>query len=133
MNAIYDAPIDVHGKHIYNHLLRTEEVHLKKEEYSRFRYACDAMFLALSVEDPFGGFNRQTVLDYLEACYSEKRQQETKDKGGAGIGLYQMWETADLIVINVKPSIKTEVIAIFEIDAPNKNSSKSKSFHYFYG
>lgn len=133
MNAIYDAPTDVNGEHIYNHLPRTTSVHLKPEEQSIFRYACDGMLLAVAVEDPFGAFGRQTILDYLESCYGGRagEMQDKKRKGGAGRGLYQIMETSDLLVINVKPKVRTEVIAVFNIDPNKPKSSQTTSFHYF--
>ena len=133
MNAIYDAPTDSEGKALYNHLPRTVPVELRSEEQGRFRYACDGLLLALSVEDPFGAFNRQTILDYLRSCYEGEAGSLNKEKGGAGRGLFQIMETVDLLVINVKPQVKTEVIAIFNIDPNQAQKNKITSFHYFYG
>ncbi len=135
MNAIYDAPTDASGKALYNHLPRTVPVNLKPDEQGLLRYASDGVLLAVSVEDPFGAFDRQTILDYLHSCYSglAGTLNEEQQKGGAGRGLFQIIETAELVVINVKPGIKTEVIAIFNLDAPKTASEKTTSFHYFFG
>ena len=133
MNAIYDAPTDANGNAIYNHMSRTEAIYLKPEQQGMFRYACDGMLVGISVEDPFGAFNRQTVLDYLESCYAGKAGTMQEGKGGAGRGLFQIMETSDLVVWNVKPKIKTEVIALFNIDPNAPKSNKTTSFHYFSG
>lgn len=135
MNAIYDAPTNAQGQPLYNHLPRTEEVALKPEEQGIFRYACDGMLLGVSVEDPFGAFDRQTILDYLKSCYGgyAGTLQKEKNKGGAGRGLFQIMETSDLVVWNIKPKIKTEVIALFNLDPNVHKSEKTTSFHYFSG
>jgi len=133
MNAIYDAPTDSKGTPIYNHLSRTIPIELKPEEQGTFRYACDGALLAISVEDPFGALDRQTILSYLESCYTNQAGSLNQEKGGAGRGLFQIMEKSNLVVMNVKPKIRTEVIAIFNINPDKHKMKKTTSFHYFYG
>jgi len=133
MNAIYDAPIDAEGNSLYNHLSRTIEVELKPQEQGIFRYACDGLLVAVSVEDPFGGFHRDTILNYLESCYQGQGGTLQKNKGGAGRGLYQIIEIADLVIFNVKHQVRTEVIVIFNIGPDKPKHSGTTSFHYFFG
>ncbi len=134
MNAIYDAPLDANGKERYNHLPRTVPVNLEPQEQGNFRYACDGMLLAISAVDPFGALDRRTILEYLESCYEGRAgsMQQDQGKGGAGRGLFQIMENCDLLVMNVKSGVKTEVIAIFNIDPNQATSQKTTSFHYFY-
>lgn len=130
MNSIYDAPVGADGQTLYNHLDRTVNVQLKPEERSTLRYAFDGMLLGVSVEDPFGAFEKLTVLEYIESGYAGKAGMLQDNKGGAGRGLFQIMESADLVVFNIKPKIKTEVIALFNMESPNM-SRRQKSFHYF--
>ncbi|MGK5092018.1 response regulator [Deltaproteobacteria bacterium TL4] len=132
MNAIYDAPTDASGKPIYNHLPRTVPVYLSPEEEGTFSYACDGVLLAISTVDPFGALDRGTILDYLQSCYEGKAGSLNEKKGGAGRGLFQMIETADLVVMNVKLKIETEVIVIFNIDQNRAKGDQNTSLHYFY-
>ncbi|MGK5092437.1 7TM diverse intracellular signaling domain-containing protein [Deltaproteobacteria bacterium TL4] len=132
MNAIYDAPVDAKGTPLYNHLSRTTEIHLKPQEQGKFRYACDGLLVAVSVEDPFGAFDRKTILSYLKSCYEGKAGSLQINKGGAGRGLFQIIETSDLVVFNVKPKVRTEVIAIINIDHDKPKTTQTTSFHYFY-
>jgi len=132
MNAIYDAPVNAEGTSLYNHLPRTQTVVLKPEEQGSFRYACDGMLLAISVEDPFGSFHRNTIIDYLERCYDGLIGTLNDSKGGAGRGLFHIIATSDLVVFNVKPGIRTEVIAMFNIDPNSPKNERTTSFHYFY-
>ena len=130
MNAIYDAPTDSDGKPLYNHLTRQNAIELAPEHYSRFRYAADGLFVAISVTDPFGALSGQTVLNYLESCYSGNAGSLNTNKGGAGRGLHVMIETSDLMVFNIHKRIKTEVIALFNVD-PKENLDKKPALHLF--
>lgn len=133
MNAIYDAPTDKEGKSLYNHLPRTEKVQLKGSEYSKLRYASDGTFLAVSVVDPFGSLTGKVILNYLKSCYggeSAGHLNENANKGGAGRGLHQIIENSDLVVFNVSPGIRTEVIALFNI-VPGVEHETQPSFHFF--
>lgn len=105
----------------------------KAEEQGILRYACDGLLMAVSVEDPFGSFHRETILKYLESNYEGRAGILQEEKGGAGRGLFLIIETADLVVFNINPNIRTEVIAIFNIDPEKSKTGKFTSFHYFYG
>ncbi|MGK5093123.1 response regulator [Deltaproteobacteria bacterium TL4] len=133
MNAIYDAPVDAQGNSLYNHLSRTVAVELKPEETGCFHYACDGLLVAVAVEDPFGALDRETILDYLQHCYEGKSESlnDDRNKGGAGRGLFQIIEASDLVIINVKAGVKTEVITLFNIDPNKPKTSQTTSFHYF--
>ena len=132
MNAIYDAPVGPDGKSIYNHMPRTQELMLKPEEQGMVRYATDGMLIAVSVQDPFGSLTGNVILKYLEANYAgtghDMNQKE--GKGGAGRGLHQIVENSDLVVFNVHPGKKTEVIALFNVEVKEK-AQQNPSFHLF--
>lgn len=131
MNAIYDAPVDGFGKPIFNHLPRTEKVHLERDQWGEFRFACDGTLAAISVADPFGGFQLQTLIDYLDRNYSSNGEAvQSEGKGGAGRGLHQIVESADLVIFNVVNGVRTEVIAIFDLDRA-KDDHKAPAFHFF--
>lgn len=130
MNAIYDAPVDSQGKAIFNHISRKEEIQLDTHQQSQLRYASDGMLLAISVRDPFGTLTKNIIIDYLQSCYGGMAGSLNKEKGGAGRGLHQIIENADLTIFNVKKGVRTEVICIFNVDGQKKVSQPS--FHYFF-
>ncbi len=132
MNAVFDAPVDENGKSLYNHRSRKVPVELKKEHYGLFRFACDGLLFAISVIDPFGEFDRNTILKYLESCRAGQADQFNKQlgKGGGGRGLFLIIESSDLVIFNVKKGQRTEVTAIFDMD--NITSQRNKAFHYFF-
>jgi len=130
MNAIYDAPVDGTGKSLFNHLSRKTEVKLDTHQQSQFRYAGDGITLAISVVDPFGRLTKEIVLDYLQSCYDGQAGSLNHGKGGAGRGLHQIIENADLTIFNVKHGVRTEVISLFYTDHPQKESDPG--FHFFF-
>jgi CRP-like cAMP-binding protein/CheY-like chemotaxis protein len=132
MNAIYDAPVGPDGKSRYNHIERSTELVLKPEEQGLVRYATDGSLIAVSVQDPFGTLTPDTLLTYLEHNYagSAAHLNEKGKKAGAGRGLHQIVENSNLVVFNIDPGKKTEVIALF--NAENKEAAgKNPSFHLF--
>lgn len=130
MNAIYDAPVD-NGVHHYTHLPRTTAVALNPAEQGQFRFAADGMHAAISVSDPFGSFQMETLLRYLERnANSTGDSVQDEGKGGAGRGLTQVLSTSDLVVFNIRKSKRTEVIAFFNLD-PSLKDESPRSFHFF--
>ncbi len=130
MNAIYDAPQGPDGKSLYNHLPRTESVELSEHQHSTLRYATDGILFAVSVEDPFGGLKPDVLLKYLESCYSGQAGSLNRGKGGAGRGLHQIVENSDLVVFNLIPSQRTEIIALFRVEVKESTVSHP-CFHLF--
>jgi CRP-like cAMP-binding protein len=132
MNAIYDAPVNGQGGSLYNHLSRSVDVALKAEEQGMLRFATDGMLVAVSVTDPFGALQGSTILRYLEHNYAGDAMdlQDKEKKGGAGRGLHQIVENSDLVVFNIDPGKKTEVIALFNVEVSTKVQQNS-SFHLF--
>jgi CBS domain-containing protein len=131
LNAIYDAPRDDGGRPLFDGD-RLSQVKLESRQQGVFRYACDGMLAAISVEDPFGAVTRHTILDYLESCYQgQSNFDRTGERGGAGQGIFMIMEMADLTVFNVKKGVRTEVMALFAIDLESRKKFATSSFHYF--
>ncbi len=129
LNAIYDAPRDAAGAQLFDRD-RKAKVQLAPEQRGLLRWACDGIMVAVSVEDPFGAIERDTILDYLEGCY-ERREIQMGPSGGAGRGIFMIMESADLTIFNVKPGKRTEVIAMFAVDLELRKKLTTASFHCF--
>jgi CRP-like cAMP-binding protein/anti-sigma regulatory factor (Ser/Thr protein kinase) len=131
MNAIYDAPVDKHGNQLYNSRNRNLPVELEAQHCAKLRIATDGLFLAVSVEDPFGAFSKKTIVDYLENNYYnlDDNFNVNQGKAGAGKGLYLITEFSDLVIYNISPGVRTEVIALFDLD--QTKSASATSIHYF--
>lgn len=132
MNAIYDAPRDKNGKALYNHKDRTQKVELSEAHRPIFRYATDGVLMAVSITDPFGALDAQTLFAYLEKCYTSQGSLNDgrTDKGGGGRGLHQIIENSDLVVFNVDPQKRTEVIALFNADQ-KQAADRNPNLHFF--
>ena len=129
MNAVYDAPTNIHGKPIFNHLTRQNEIILDTHQVSQLSYGCDGTYLAVSVCDPFGALTKKHILNYLKSCYDGKAGSLNEGKGGAGRGLHQILENSDQTIFNVKEGLKTEVIALFRLES---GVDAKPRFHYFF-
>jgi hypothetical protein len=104
---------------------------LEEQQKGKLRFATDGLYLAISVEDPFGVFKKETIFQYLEGNYSPESVTVTEmdGKGGAGKGLFLISENSDLVIYNVAPQTRTEVIVIFDLDS--QKEKKATSLHYF--
>ncbi|MEZ0391480.1 MAG: cyclic nucleotide-binding domain-containing protein [Pseudobdellovibrionaceae bacterium] len=129
MNAIYDAPVDIEGKSLFNHLPRTTEVELNPNQQSELSFGCDGNLLAVSILDPFGALRQDILIRYLDSCYNGAAGTLNANKGGAGRGLHQILESCDWTIFNVEAGSRTEVIALFDIDQKRDGPPQ---FHYFF-
>lgn len=117
MNALYDAPVDAAGKHIFAGIPTKVRITLRSEQRVVVQYACDGKRFAVSVRDAFGSLERQTVLRYLHKCLHAEQQIDRK-AGGAGVGLYLMVSSSTAVCFNVLPGIATEALCVFDLEAP---------------
>src|SRR5215211_3459219 len=104
MNALYDAPVDEHGKPIFAEIPTRTRVSLRIEQKAVVQYACDGKQFAVAVRDAFGRLERATVLRYLHKCLHSEQQIDRK-VGGAGLGLYLMMNSASTVYFNVLPGV----------------------------
>jgi CRP-like cAMP-binding protein len=133
MNAVYDAPRGSDGKALYNHLNRTEKIDLSPEHYSQFSFGTDGSWIGISVSDPFGSLDGKVIVNYLESVYQNRAGSLNQQKGGAGRGLHMIVEMSDLVIFNLKPQVKTEVIALFSLENKEREeqSLNTAKLHYF--
>lgn len=133
MNAIYDAPVDEEGAQKYAAWPRSRRVVLAPSEEIVFRYASDGQILALSVADNFGRLTRETVLEYLRKCLEMGPNQIDTKEGGAGLGLYHVFESINSLVVNIEANRRTEMIGLLDISGSYRDfAARSKSLHFFF-
>lgn len=132
MNVIYDAPKDSDGQPKYNHMSRKNRVDLDNHEKGEFHFASDGVMAAVSVQDPFGALDRETLIKYLKKKDEALDEIDDGHKAGGGFGLHLIVEQADLVVFNVREGVKTEVIALFNIDRKAEKTFEQATFHLFY-
>jgi hypothetical protein len=117
MNALYDAPVDEHGKPMFSEIPVKTRISLPVDQKAIAQYACDGQQFAIAVRDAFGRLERTTVLRYLHKCLHAEQQIDRK-AGGAGLGLYLMVRSASTVYFSVLPGVATEALCAFDLAAP---------------
>ncbi|MEZ4401611.1 MAG: PEGA domain-containing protein [Kofleriaceae bacterium] len=117
MNALYDAPVDEHGKPVFADIPTKSRIGLRMEQKVVVQYACDGRSFAMSVRDSFGTLERATILRYLYKCLHSEQQIDRKT-GGAGLGLYFIASSASQFLVNVLPGVATECVVTHDLEAP---------------
>jgi hypothetical protein len=131
-NAIYNAPRTGDGVPKYARLSRREPVELDDAEVGTLEFACDGDYIAIAQIDPFGALTQETVVSYLNRCLVKGPEQLSEASGGAGIGLYRVFQSLSKFIINVEPGRRTEVICLIDLRLTMKRfRQQAKSFHIF--
>ncbi|MCE9578217.1 MAG: hypothetical protein K8W52_34140 [Deltaproteobacteria bacterium] len=131
-NAIYNAPRTETGEPKYAKRSRREPVILEPHEAGELQFACDGDYIAVAQIDPFGSLTQETVVSYLNRCLVKGPDQFSDASGGAGIGLFRVFQSLSKFVINIDPGVRTEVISLIDLRLSMKRFRQApKSFHIF--
>jgi hypothetical protein len=131
-NALYNAPRDGNGQSRYAHLSRSQPVRLEQTEQIEIRYCCDGRLLGISASDPFGSLAEDRLLAYLGKCLRKGEDQVDDKPGGAGLGLYYIFEAVSHLVVNIAPGRRTEIIGLIDVQGTYRDfSGADKSFNIF--
>jgi hypothetical protein len=115
MNALYDAPVDEHGKPVFSDVAMKTRITLRRDQKVIVQYAYDGARFAVSVRDVFGTLERATVLRYIHKCLHAEQQIDRK-AGGAGLGLYLVVNAANTVYFHILPGVATEVVCAFDLE-----------------
>lgn len=131
-NAMFNAPVDSQGRRRFAHLDRTSDVVLEQEESVDVKLLSDGRRLGISVTDFFGSLTPERVVEYLARCLRMGQDQIDEKKGGAGLGLYCIYNSVSHFVVNISPGKRTEMIGLLDIRGAYRDFLKgSKSFNLF--
>lgn len=129
MNAMYDAPVDAHGRPRYAGD-RKANIVLADHERPVVRIATDGTRLAMQVRDPFGRLERRHVVDGLARGLAGGELDESH--GGAGLGMMVCHNASTALFFDVAPNRYTEVTALFELDMNLREfRTQAKSLHFW--
>ncbi len=142
MNALYDAPsasaahaergtiTPARGTERTAALPRDDGSADPAEPTVLMRYACDGRYLAVSVLDRFGSFDKRDVLDAVLRARAELGRPRTQ--GGAGLGLYFVLSSVTRFIVNLRPGQMTEVVCLFDLRERGKDATGwARSLHVF--
>ena len=113
MNALYDAPVDEHGKQIFAEVDPHDRRDMRTPRPVSIRFAATPDSFVVAVRDRFGRLAKNTVLAYIDKCIHSPNQIDRKTYG-AGLGLYLVANAAATYVVNVAYGIATEVVCTFD-------------------
>jgi hypothetical protein len=127
MNAMYDAPIDTHGRPKYA-ADRKAAIELLDSERPTMRIATDGTRLVLQVRDPFGRLERKHVVEGLARGLTGGEMDTSH--GGAGLGMMVSHNASSALFFDVAHGRHTEVTAVFELDMNLRElRTAAKSLH----
>lgn len=131
-NAIFNAPVDAAGKRRFRHLQRTRPVELAPHEEVQLQVASDGCRLGVSTTDPFGSLGRLQLLDLMARGLRREEPPLDEGQGGAGIGLYLVYESLSHFVVNLAPGRCTEMIGLLDVRGSFRDfARRPKSFNVF--
>lgn len=132
-NAVYNAPVAADGTARFAHRARSEEVDLEGESVV-VQFCCDGERVGISIADPYGSLTVDRVLEYLARCFQQGPDQVESKEGGAGLGLYYVFDALSHFIINIAPGVKTEMIGLIDVRGSYRDfASRAKSFNVFFG
>jgi hypothetical protein len=113
MNALYDAPVDEHGRPRFAHD-RKAEIRLPDEDAAVYRCGSDGVRVAVEVVDRFGRLERSHVFGGLVRAL--KSGQMDTAGGGAGLGMLVSYRATTALFYDVAPGARTRVTGLFDLD-----------------
>ena len=109
MNAMYDAPVDADGFPKYA-ADRQANLELRDEEVPTLRLTVDSSHLSLDVTDPFGRLTRSSLFNgVLRGLSGRAEAVLDTSHGGAGLGLFNLFNSSAVLRVEVVPQRLTMV------------------------
>jgi hypothetical protein len=131
-NALFNAPVDEQGRQTHAADDRTTTRPLVGRDQVTLRYACDARYLAIEVEDRYGSLDQATIMRFLMKASTRGRDKVSMSTRGAGIGLATVYSSCNHLVFNLEPGKRTQAIALIDVRfRPSELGNTVSSFGIF--
>jgi sigma-B regulation protein RsbU (phosphoserine phosphatase) len=128
-NALYNGVATRESLNPKEAISRKENIFLKGSEHILYTAGLDENAVAISVQDTFGKLTRTKVIESLARSFKEKTPEEKV--GGAGLGLYMIYNHSNQMIFNYKRNKRTEVIALIDSNKRfKKYRERITSFHF---
>lgn len=124
-NALYLAPLDQHKQRYRAGETRERSRVLRGRDVVTVRWATDARYLAIEVRDRWGTLDPKDVAGRLIHAKTSAAPTE------GGMGLALAYACCNQFVIDLEPSVMTEMIALLDVRYKPTELCRSASFHTF--
>ncbi len=132
-NAVYDAPVGPDGPR-YRHWARTRRVDLSPGERPTIRFGSDGRVFGISATDPFGNLGSSDLRHYIAKGLRRGADQIDQKEGGAGLGLFFLYEAANSFCVNREAGRRSELIILLDIRGSYRDVLRCpKSYSVFEG
>jgi len=111
LNAVFDAPMDLKGKHYKHGLDRSEEFDLSRKEEVEIELISTQTFLQISVTDYFGSMDKEDFIPLLAKNFSKQEVagDEESNRADRGLGLYQILNSGLSLQIVIEEGKRTRM------------------------
>ena len=128
MNALFDAPTDDFGRHLYNTTHRSMTRQLSDREKVVMQVGFDGLHFGISVTDQFGSIDRNRLLNHISANYRDKNYSVQSGQAGAGLGVATIFNSGGTLIYHCEPGRKTEVTLLYRAYAAYREFKEQFKF-----
>ena len=129
-NAIYNAPVDAFGRHLYQNVARDVDVTLSPGKKIKLFACFNAKKVVIGCEDPFGSLEREIILNRLAEIYAQTQVSPLMSSAGAGMGLKFMIENSANFYMFCERKKRSIVACTFLLEGRKKNINTNNHLHF---
>ena len=127
-NALYDAPAERSGGKVVS---RTERVVYPSGAGCTVTYGLSGQCFFLRVRDQYGTLTRTRLCDVLTRCASHGEVDLDTSRGGAGLGMWRVFNVASLVIVHVTPGHSTEILIGIDVSR-GRRGTRGRAIHFFF-
>ncbi len=129
-NALFHAPVNSKGEHIYQYVHRTEVIRLPDDKKANLFCKFTDYRIVVGCEDFYGSINRGAVINHLVATLEpEQIKPKSGLNSGAGMGLRFMIGNSANFYMYCNPQKQTLVACAFLTEGMKANLNALKNIH----
>jgi hypothetical protein len=126
-NALYNAPAEAGGR---SSTPRHERVQLDDDSACTVSYGVADKLFILRVRDRFGSLSRERLCEVLGRCTTGDVALDTS-RGGAGLGMWRVFNAASVVVVLVEPGLSTEFVVGIDLTR-RSGPAGARAIHLFF-
>jgi hypothetical protein len=128
-NAFYDAPFE--AGFLKRPPARQQDVHLPPDQPCELVYGALDDELFVRVRDCFGALTRARLIEVLLRCARGSNAVTLDEsRGGAGLGMWRIFQKASRVVISVSPAASTEMLVT--VPKTGLPTTSPRAWHFLF-